>query len=132
MIMQSLKEFSTLQCDTHPNLDIESRIKILQVMYLAHMKKNGIITDNVYILQWCLNTNQCYLKGYELQYMKSHEGGSHSQTNFMTYGILGGTTTDFKIEPYSDYHFRVRVVTNDGYNGAWSQEYHTLSSGTVH
>lgn len=64
--------------------------------------------------------------------MKSHVGGSHSQTNFMTYGILGGTSADFKIEVDSDYHFRVRVVTNDGYRGAWSQEYHTLSSGTVH
>lgn len=63
--------------------------------------------------------------------MKSHVGGSHSQTNFMTYGILGGTSADFKIEVDSDYHFRVRVVTNDGYRGAWSQEYHTLSSGTV-
>lgn len=64
--------------------------------------------------------------------MKSHVGGSHSQTNFMTYGILGGTSADFKIEVDSDYHFRVRVVTNDGYRGAWSQEYHTLSSGTVY
>lgn len=64
--------------------------------------------------------------------MKSHVGGSHSQTNFMTYGILGGTSADFKIEVDSDYHLRVRVVTNDGYRGAWSQEYHTLSSGTVY
>lgn len=62
--------------------------------------------------------------------MKSHAGGSHTQkTEFQRLGILGGTITDFKMEPYSDYHFRVRVVTKDGYNGTWSNEYHILSSG---
>lgn len=88
--------------------------------------------ENKITLSWTPNIMDApdskNLKGYELQYMKSHVGGSHSQTNFMTYGILGGTSADFKIEVDSDYHFRVRVVTNDGYRGAWSQEYHTLSS----
>ncbi|XP_062570173.1 LOW QUALITY PROTEIN: sortilin-related receptor-like [Saccostrea cucullata] len=71
------------------------------------------------------------LKGYEVQWMRSHEGGSHSQTEFQTLGILGGTITDFTVQKFSDYHFRVRVVTKDGYRGAWSQEYHMTSSEVI-
>jgi hypothetical protein len=61
--------------------------------------------------------------------MKSHEGNSHSQTEFQRLGIFGGTITTFDMEAYSDYHFRARVVTKDGYKGAWSNEYHIVSSG---
>ena len=61
--------------------------------------------------------------------MKSHEGNSHSQTEYITYGVLGGTTSDFTVQADSDYHFRVRVVTKDGYSGAWSNDYQIKSSG---
>lgn len=88
--------------------------------------------ENTILLTWIPNQGDApdskNLKGYELQYMKSHEGNSHSQTEYITYGVLGGTTSDFTVQADSDYHFRVRVVTKDGYSGAWSNDYQIKSS----